>query len=53
MECKHEFIGTASGVQCKKCGLSMTVKEYGDYVTPPSKKTTTRAKARKGVTGGE
>lgn len=52
MVCKHDFIGTAHGVQCKKCGLFMTVKEYGEYVTPPSKKTA-RAKARKDVNGDE
>lgn len=31
--CKHEFIGTVSGVHCKKCGISMTTEEYSQYLT--------------------
>ena len=31
-ECKHEFIGTVSGVCCKKCSLLMTAAEYGKYI---------------------
>lgn len=45
-ECKHEFIGTAQGVSCKKCGLSLTAQEYGKLVNPAPK--TKRAPRKRG-----
>ena len=47
MTCKHEFIGTKDGVTCKKCGLSMTTKEYREYA---SKKAETKKTTRKKTT---
>lgn len=32
MECRHDFVGTASGVHCRRCGLQLTAKEYGRLV---------------------
>lgn len=29
--CKHYFVGTADGVHCKRCGLHMSRREYGEY----------------------
>lgn len=50
MNCNHEFIGTVSGVQCKKCELSMTAEQYRKYLNPepeqvktPKKRTTRKA----------
>ena len=40
MDCKHDFIGGASGVKCTKCGLTMTHEEYNKYLKPAPKKTT-------------
>ena len=52
MGCKHEFIGTVSGVHCRKCGLQLTAEEYGQLVKG-SAKTTPKKTARKKVTTNE
>ena len=31
-ECNHNFIGTASGVTCQKCGLKMTGAEFVQFL---------------------
>lgn len=28
MTCKHVFTGSAEGVKCQKCGLTLTAEEY-------------------------
>ena len=33
-ECKHEFIGKADGVHCKKCGIILSALEYARYMNP-------------------
>ena len=33
-ECKHEFIGGADGVTCKKCDLHLSPDEYRKYLKP-------------------
>ncbi len=33
-ECKHDLIGSADGVTCKKCGLHLTHKEYQEFLKP-------------------
>lgn len=38
MECKHEFIGDAQGVQCRLCGKRMTPEEYREHLEPPEQK---------------
>lgn len=35
--CKHEFIGTSTGVHCSKCGLKMSPEEYAKFIYPESK----------------
>ena len=32
MDCRHEFIGTDSGVTCAVCGLHMSHDEYVEYL---------------------
>lgn len=47
MECKHEFIGTALGVHCKRCGLQMTAEEYRKHInTKPKPKRAPRKKVK-------
>lgn len=52
MGCKHDLIGTVSGVHCRKCGLQLTAEEYGKLVKG-SAKTTPKKTARKKVTTNE
>ncbi len=33
-ECKHEFVGKADGVHCKKCALVLSPIEYARYMNP-------------------
>ncbi len=33
-ECKHDLIGSADGVKCKKCGMHLTHKEYQEFLKP-------------------
>lgn len=49
LNCNHEFVGTAQGVRCKHCGLTMSPAEYIKYIQPETKqanksKTTRRRK---------
>lgn len=30
--CKHVFIGSAEGIKCRKCGLTMSAREYAEYL---------------------
>ena len=47
MEFKHEFIGTALGVHCKRCGLQMTAEEYRNHInTKPQPKRAPRKKVK-------
>lgn len=34
LSCSHEFVGTAQGVHCKHCGLTMRPSEYLKYIHP-------------------
>lgn len=56
MTCKHEFIGTASGIRCVKCGVMMTTEEYRKYCNPDSEQESEpdkKSKSKKKVKANE
>ena len=46
-ECKHEFIGSADGVTCKKCGLHLSPDEYRKSLKPKPEPSVPKPKAEK------
>ena len=36
-ECNHIFTGRSDGVNCQKCGLRLSVKEYAEHLNKDRK----------------
>lgn len=46
-ECKHEFVGKADGVHCKKCALVLSPIEYARYMNPEAQEKPKRNEGRR------